>query len=69
MTAKAAYMPLSAMCARAWTWSPPSATPTTTLQGDYAFVIARADEDCMYAFKKGSGLVAGIAERRHRHLI
>jgi len=32
------------------------------LQGDYAFVIARADEDCMYAFKKGSGLVAGIAE-------
>jgi glutamine---fructose-6-phosphate transaminase (isomerizing) len=32
------------------------------LEGDYAFVIARADEDCMYAFKKGSGLVAGIAE-------
>ena len=32
------------------------------LQGDYAFVIARADEDCMYAFKKGSGLVAGIAK-------
>ena len=32
------------------------------LQGDYAFVVGRVDEDCLYAFKKGSGLVAGIAE-------
>lgn len=32
------------------------------LQGDYAFVIGKAGEDRMYAFKKGSGLVAGLAE-------
>jgi glutamine---fructose-6-phosphate transaminase (isomerizing) len=32
------------------------------LQGDYAFVIGRVGEDCLYAFKKGSGLVAGLAE-------
>ena len=32
------------------------------LQGDYAFVIGRVEENCLYAFKKGSGLVAGIAE-------
>ena len=32
------------------------------LQGDYAFVIGRVSENCLYAFKKGSGLVAGIAE-------
>jgi glucosamine--fructose-6-phosphate aminotransferase (isomerizing) len=30
------------------------------LAGDYAFVIGRAGEDSLYAFKKGSGLVAGI---------
>jgi glutamine---fructose-6-phosphate transaminase (isomerizing) len=32
------------------------------LEGDYAFVIARADDDRLYAIKKGSGLVAGLAE-------
>ena len=32
------------------------------LQGDYAFVIGAADEDKLYAFKKGSGLVVGLAE-------
>jgi glucosamine--fructose-6-phosphate aminotransferase (isomerizing) len=32
------------------------------LEGDYAFVIGKADEDCLYAIKKGSGLVAGLAE-------
>ena len=32
------------------------------LQGDYAFVIGRADDDRLYAFKKGSGLVVGIGE-------
>ncbi len=32
------------------------------LQGDYAFVIGRADDDKLYAFKKGSGLVVGIGE-------
>ena len=31
------------------------------LAGDYAFVIGRKGEDALYAFKKGSGLVAGIA--------
>lgn len=31
------------------------------LAGDYAFVIGRQGEDCLYAIKKGSGLVAGIA--------
>jgi glucosamine--fructose-6-phosphate aminotransferase (isomerizing) len=32
------------------------------LQGDYAFVIGRAGEDRLYAMKKGSGLVVGLAE-------
>ncbi len=33
------------------------------LEGDYTFVIGRVGEDRLYAFKKGSGLVAGLAER------
>jgi glucosamine--fructose-6-phosphate aminotransferase (isomerizing) len=32
------------------------------LEGDYAFTIGKVDEDILYAFKKGSGLVAGITE-------
>jgi glucosamine--fructose-6-phosphate aminotransferase (isomerizing) len=32
------------------------------LQGDYAFVIGRVDDDKLYAIKKGSGLVVGIGE-------
>jgi len=32
------------------------------LQGDYAFVIGRINEDCLYAIKKGSGLVVGLGE-------
>jgi glucosamine--fructose-6-phosphate aminotransferase (isomerizing) len=32
------------------------------LQGDYAFVIGRAGDDKLYAFKKGSGMVVGIGE-------
>ena len=32
------------------------------LEGDYAFLIGRADDDCLYAFKKGSGLVVGIGD-------
>jgi len=32
------------------------------LHGDYAFVIGRADDDRLYAFKKGSGMVVGIGE-------
>jgi glutamine---fructose-6-phosphate transaminase (isomerizing) len=32
------------------------------LAGDYAFVIGRANEDCLYAIKKGSGLVVGLAD-------
>ncbi len=32
------------------------------LQGDYAFVIGRGGEDVLYAFKKGSGLVAGLGD-------
>jgi glucosamine--fructose-6-phosphate aminotransferase (isomerizing) len=32
------------------------------LQGDYAFVIGRADDDKLYAFKKGSGMVVGLGE-------
>ena len=32
------------------------------LQGDYAFVIGRTDDDRLYAFKKGSGLVVGIGD-------
>ncbi len=32
------------------------------LQGDYAFVIGRASDDKLYAFKKGSGMVVGIGD-------
>ena len=32
------------------------------LQGDYAFVIGKRGEDCLYAIKKGSGLVAGVGD-------
>jgi glucosamine--fructose-6-phosphate aminotransferase (isomerizing) len=32
------------------------------LEGDYAFVIGRANDDNLYAFKKGSGMVVGIGE-------
>ena len=32
------------------------------LQGDYAFVIGRSNDDKLYAFKKGSGMVVGIGE-------
>jgi glucosamine--fructose-6-phosphate aminotransferase (isomerizing) len=32
------------------------------LQGDYAFVIGRASDDKLYAFKKGSGMVVGLGE-------
>ena len=32
------------------------------LQGDYAFVIGRVNEDRLYAFKKGSGMVIGLGE-------
>lgn len=32
------------------------------LEGDYAFVIGRIEEDCLHALKKGSGLVVGLAE-------
>jgi glucosamine--fructose-6-phosphate aminotransferase (isomerizing) len=32
------------------------------LEGDYSFVIGRVGEDCIYALKKGSGMVVGIAE-------
>lgn len=32
------------------------------LAGDYAFVIGRAGEERLYAIKKGSGLVVGLAE-------
>jgi glucosamine--fructose-6-phosphate aminotransferase (isomerizing) len=32
------------------------------LQGDYAFVIGALDDDRLYAIKKGSGLVVGLAE-------
>jgi len=32
------------------------------LEGDYSFVIGRAGEEMLYALKKGSGLVAGLAE-------
>ncbi len=32
------------------------------LLGDYSFVIGRAGEERLYAFKKGSGLVAGMTE-------
>ncbi len=32
------------------------------LEGDYAFVIGRRGDDRLYALKKGSGLVVGLAE-------
>ena len=32
------------------------------LQGDYAFVIGRTGEETLYAFKRGSGLVAGMGD-------
>lgn len=32
------------------------------LEGDYAFVIGRTNDDKLYAFKKGSGMVVGIGE-------
>ncbi len=32
------------------------------LQGDYAFVIGKINDDTLYAIKKGSGLVVGIGE-------
>lgn len=32
------------------------------LEGDYSFVIGHAKEGCLYAFKKGSGLVVGISD-------
>jgi len=32
------------------------------LEGDYALVIGRVNEDCLYAIKKGSGLVVGLGE-------
>ena len=32
------------------------------LQGDYAFVIGRTNDDKLYAFKKGSGMVVGLGE-------
>jgi len=32
------------------------------LEGDYAFVIGKVNDDKLYAIKKGSGLVAGIGE-------
>jgi len=35
---------------------------THVLEGDYAFVIGKVGEDRLYAIKKGSGLVAGIAD-------
>ncbi|KAA0274652.1 MAG: glutamine--fructose-6-phosphate transaminase (isomerizing) [Chloroflexi bacterium] len=32
------------------------------LEGDYAFVIGHANDDKLYAFKKGSGMVVGLGE-------
>jgi glucosamine--fructose-6-phosphate aminotransferase (isomerizing) len=32
------------------------------LEGDYAFVIGRINDDKLYAFKKGSGLVVGLGD-------
>jgi glutamine---fructose-6-phosphate transaminase (isomerizing) len=32
------------------------------LEGDYAFVIGRVNDDKLYAFKKGSGMVVGLGE-------
>ena len=32
------------------------------LEGDYSFVIGQADDDKLYAFKKGSGMIVGLGE-------
>src|SRR5215208_606727 len=32
------------------------------LEGDYAFVVGHANDDKLYAFKKGSGMVVGLGE-------
>ena len=32
------------------------------LKGDYAFIVGRSEEDCLYVFKKGSGLVVGLGD-------
>jgi len=32
------------------------------LEGDYSFVIGKANDDKLYAFKKGSGMVVGLGE-------
>lgn len=32
------------------------------LEGDYAFVIGRVNDDKLYAFKKGSGMVVGLGD-------
>jgi len=32
------------------------------LEGDYSFVIGRMDDDKLYAFKKGSGMVVGLGD-------
>ncbi len=32
------------------------------LAGDYAFVIGRVNDDCLYAIKKGSGMVLGLGD-------
>ena len=32
------------------------------LEGDYAFVIGQANDDKLYAFKKGSGMIIGLGE-------
>ncbi len=39
------------------------------LEGDYAFVVGRKADDRLYALKKGSGLVIGLARRRDLHLV
>jgi glucosamine--fructose-6-phosphate aminotransferase (isomerizing) len=33
------------------------------LEGDYAFVIGRVNDDKLYAFKKGSGMVVGLTRK------
>ena len=35
---------------------------TEDLDGDYSFVIGRLGEDCIYAVKKGSGMVVGLSD-------
>jgi hypothetical protein len=32
------------------------------LEGDYAFIVGQRDDDRLYALKKGSGLVVGVAD-------